>query len=201
MNRIDRLQAIITQLQSKKVVKASEIAERFGISLRTVYRDVRALEEAGVPIGAEAGVGYYLADGYHLPPISFTEEEASSLIISHQLVEKWGDNSLYKQHSDAVYKIKSVLKPEQKDTIEKLEQRILTSWHFPMPKKQPSLHFDKIQSALVNNNLMSVKYFSSYRQEFSERTIEPIGICFFLNYWPLIGYCYFRKDYRYSTEI
>ncbi|MEQ8572515.1 MAG: HTH domain-containing protein, partial [Fulvivirga sp.] len=57
MNRIDRLSAILIQLQSKKVVRALEIAERFDISLRTVYRDIRALEEAGVPIGAEAGVG------------------------------------------------------------------------------------------------------------------------------------------------
>lgn len=196
MNRIDRLQAIITQLQSKKIVKASEIAERFDISLRTVYRDIRALEEAGVPIGAEAGVGYYLADGYHLPPISFTEEEASSLIISHQLVEKWGDETLYNQHSDAVYKIKSVLRSEQKDALEKLEQRVLTKWYFPMPRKQPSLHFDKIQSALVNNYLLSVKYFSGYRQEFTERNIESIGICFYGNHWHLIGYCHFRKDYR-----
>ena len=59
MNRIDRLTAILVQLQSKKVVTAQEIADRFDISLRTVYRDVRALEEGGVPIGAEAGTGYF----------------------------------------------------------------------------------------------------------------------------------------------
>ena len=68
MNRIDRLTAILVQLQSKKVVTAKEIADRFEISLRTVYRDVRALEDAGVPIGAEAGKGYFIMDGYHLPP-------------------------------------------------------------------------------------------------------------------------------------
>ena len=62
MNRIDRLTAILIQLQSKRVVKAQEIADRFEISLRTVYRDIRALEEAGVPIGAEAGIGYFLED-------------------------------------------------------------------------------------------------------------------------------------------
>lgn len=61
MNRIDRLTAILIQLQGKRVVKAAEIAERFEISLRTVYRDVKALQESGVPIGAEAGTGYYLS--------------------------------------------------------------------------------------------------------------------------------------------
>ncbi len=68
MNRIDRLTAILIQLQGKRIVKAQDISDRFDISLRTVYRDVRALMEAGVPIGSEAGTGYYIVDGYHLPP-------------------------------------------------------------------------------------------------------------------------------------
>jgi len=66
MNRIDRVTAILIQLQSRKIVKAQDIAERFGISLRTVYRDVKTLEEAGVPIIGEAGVGYSIMDGYGL---------------------------------------------------------------------------------------------------------------------------------------
>ncbi len=78
MNRIDRLTAILIQLQSKKIVKAEEIANRFEISLRTVYRDVKALMEAGVPIGSEAGTGYFIVDGYHLPPVMFSQDEASA---------------------------------------------------------------------------------------------------------------------------
>ena len=79
MNRIDRLTAILIQLQSQRIIRAQEIADRFEISLRTVYRDIRALEEAGVPIGAEAGIGYFLADGYRLPPVHFTPEEARAM--------------------------------------------------------------------------------------------------------------------------
>jgi len=82
MNRIDRLTAILIQLQSKKVVRAEEIADRFEISLRTVYRDVKALMEAGVPIGSEAGTGYFIVDGYHLPPVMFNQEEASALLMA-----------------------------------------------------------------------------------------------------------------------
>jgi predicted DNA-binding transcriptional regulator YafY len=87
MNRIDRLTAILVQLQSKKVVKAHEIADRFEISLRTVYRDVRALEEAGIPIGAEAGKGYFILDGYHLPPVMFSQQEANALVLGSKLIE------------------------------------------------------------------------------------------------------------------
>jgi len=75
------LTAILIHLQSKKVVKEQEIADRFGISLRTVYRDIHSLEEAGVPLGAEAGIGYFLAEGYHLPPVIFTQKEVLEKIV------------------------------------------------------------------------------------------------------------------------
>ncbi|HEY9047316.1 MAG TPA: HTH domain-containing protein, partial [Ohtaekwangia sp.] len=88
MNRIDRLTAILIHLQSKRVVKAEEMAERFEISLRTVYRDVKALMEAGVPIGSEAGKGYFIVDGFHLPPVMFTQEEASAMLVASKLVER-----------------------------------------------------------------------------------------------------------------
>ena len=102
MNRIDRLSAILIQLQGKKVVKASEIAERFNISLRTVYRDVKALQESGVPIGAEAGTGYYIVEGYHLPPVMFNREEAAALLTGEKLMEHFSDRSNRQQFSSAM---------------------------------------------------------------------------------------------------
>jgi len=75
MNRIDRLAAILIQLQSRRLVKAQDIADKFSISLRTVYRDVRALEEAGVPVIGEAGTGYKLMEGYKLPPVMFNHDD------------------------------------------------------------------------------------------------------------------------------
>src|SRR5882672_8075758 len=94
MNRIDRLTAILIHLQTKRVVRAEEIASRFGMSLRTVYRDVKALMEAGVPIGSEAGKGYFIVDGFHLPPVMFSQEEASAILLAGKLVEKMTDESI-----------------------------------------------------------------------------------------------------------
>lgn len=82
MNRIDRVSAILIHLQSKKIVTAKEIAERFQISLRTVYRDIRTLEAAGIPIGSEAGKGYFLVEGFLLPPVRFTPAEVGALITA-----------------------------------------------------------------------------------------------------------------------
>lgn len=76
MPRLNRLQAILTRLQSKQVVTARELADHFGVSIRSIYRDLRTLEEAGIPVGAEAGIGYFLPDNFHLPPVMFTTDEA-----------------------------------------------------------------------------------------------------------------------------
>ena len=98
MNRIERISSILIQLQSKNTIKAKEIADRFEISLRTVYRDIRSLEEAGVPLIGEAGIGYSLVDGFRLPPILFTKEEAMALITAEKLVEKVTDYSYIKSY-------------------------------------------------------------------------------------------------------
>jgi len=78
--RFDRIVAILIQLQSKKIVRAQDLATRFEVSLRTIYRDIRTLEASGVPIYSEAGLGYSLLEGYRLPPVMFTREEAESFI-------------------------------------------------------------------------------------------------------------------------
>ena len=82
------------------------MADRFGISLRTVYRDIRSLEEAGVPIAGEAGVGYSLMEGYRLPPVLFTKEEAMALVMAEKMVETLTDGSTKGHYTSALYKIK-----------------------------------------------------------------------------------------------
>lgn len=194
MNRIDRLTAILIHLQSKKVVKAQEIADRFSISLRTVYRDIRALEEAGVPIGAEAGIGYFL-ENYHLPPVMFTTEEASALLLGAKLIEKMSDHSIRKEFSSALFKIKSVLKATDKEYVEDLENRVAV---LKPVKSQPfPNHFlTTIQQAIVHKHVLQLSYFSYYNEATTQREVEPIGISYYGEGWHLIAFCQLRKDYR-----
>ncbi|HKI47047.1 MAG TPA: HTH domain-containing protein [Balneolales bacterium] len=124
MNRIDRLTAILIQLQSRRVVRARDIAERFGISLRTVYRDIRALEEAGVPLFSEAGVGYSIMEGYRLPPVMFTRDEATAFLMAGKLVEKLTDPSTITSYQSAMYKVKAVLHSTEKDLLERANDHI-----------------------------------------------------------------------------
>lgn len=105
--RLARLTAIITQLQSKRIVTARDIAEKYDISIRTVYRDIRTLEESGIPIVTEEGKGYSIMEGYKLPPVMFTEEEANALITAEQLLLKNKEQSLVEHYKSAVTKISS----------------------------------------------------------------------------------------------
>jgi predicted DNA-binding transcriptional regulator YafY len=196
MNRIDRLTAILIQLQSKRVVKAKEIAERFGVSLRTVYRDVRALEEAGVPLGAEAGVGYFLAEGYHLPPVIFTQEEASVLLMAGKLFEKFSDPALRNHHQSALYKIRAILDPTDKESIEKLYQHIAVFGHTVEETVVSEVAVDQIPIAISQNRVLTLHYFSNHSQETTVRDVEPLGLCFYSAHWHLIAFCRLRQDYR-----
>lgn len=197
MNRIDRLTAILIHLQSKKVVKAQEIAERFRISLRTVYRDVKALEEAGVPLGAEAGKGYFIIDGYHLPPVMFTKEEASAMLTAEKLVEKFADYSIKEHFQTASYKIKSVLHHSQKEYLENLNDQ-MAIFHAPPLQRDgfPNNFISRIQNALVHKRVVQLDYYSAFNEAFTKRTVEPIGLCYYGTKWHLIAFCRLRDDYR-----
>src|SRR5690606_28337624 len=139
--RFDRIVAIFIQLQSKRVVKAHELAERFQVSLRTIYRDIRSLEASGVPIFSEAGIGYSLMEGYRLPPVRFTREEAGSFVAAEKLMQKFTDKTLGAYFESALFKVKSVLRGSEKDWITALESQV-----FINPSQ--SVFNDKIPNAL-----------------------------------------------------
>ncbi len=193
MNRLTRITAILIQLQSKKVVTAKEIASRFEISLRTVYRDIKTLQDAGIPIGSENGVGYFIVDGYSLPPVMITEEEANALIISEKFILNQGDISLKKDFNSVLFKIKSVLRNLEKDKITKLENRISPSYKKDTFK---SNSLSVIQKAITNNVVVQIKYHSLYKDETTLRKIEPLGIYFTEKAWVVIAYCRLRKELR-----
>ena len=197
MNRIDRLTAILIHLQTKRIVKAEEISKRFEISLRTVYRDVKALMEGGVPIGSEAGKGYFIVDGFHLPPIMFNAEEASSMLLASKLVEKMTDHSVRKAFESALMKIKSVLNNSEKDRLESLNAHIEVSKFHRLEQPEFPNHFlTNIQQAVVQKEVLKMSYCSTHGEKETEREIEPIGLYHYSSSWHLIGWCRLRNDYR-----
>lgn len=193
MNRLTRITAILIQLQSKKIVTAKEIAGRFEISLRTVYRDIKTLQEAGVPIGSENGVGYFLVDGYRLPPVSLTEEEANALIVSEEFIKRQGDRSLSKNYDSVITKIKSTLRSFQKENIEFLADRTIS---FVKGEVIESNGLSEIQKAISNKKVVDITYRSIYKEELTIRKIEPQAVYFTNNLWIAIAHCRLREEFR-----
>ena len=196
MNRIDRLHAILTHLQSKKRVTAQEMADRFSISLRTVYRDVKSLDESGVPVIGEAGTGYTIMEGYRLPPVMFTQEEAGAILLGSKLAEQFTDGSVKKHFNAALFKIKAVLRSTDKEYVDSLTEHIeILSRHSPA-SELPHQYLSLWQQAIVQRKVVDLHYHSGAKEETTKRNVEPIGLLYYGSAWHLIAWCRLRKDYR-----
>jgi predicted DNA-binding transcriptional regulator YafY len=193
MNRIDRLFGILTLLQSKKFVKGEKIAEKFNISVRSVYRDIKALNEQGIPVSFEQHRGYFIVNGYFLQPVSFTTEEANALLLMESIVSAFADKSIQQHYSTALTKIKSVLRSSQKDSVERLSENI--KLQVPACFVQNFNYLTSIQQAISSQKILEIGY-TNKQEEVSIRKMEPIGLVFYALSWHLIGWCHNKKDYR-----
>ncbi|SMC78537.1 helix-turn-helix transcriptional regulator [Pedobacter africanus] len=193
ISRLPRLTAILTCLQTKRLTTATELAEKFEVSVRTIYRDIRALEAAGIPIFTEEGKGYSLVDGYRLPPVSFTESQANALITAEQLVLRNKDASFVKEYTEAITKIKAVLKENTKDKANLLSKRIAIRNN--LQNSSTSNNLSVVQLALTGFNLVEIAYRDEQAQE-TTRILEPFALYSTQENWILIAFCRLRKDYR-----
>lgn len=194
--KFDRIVGILIQLQSKKIVKAQDLAERFEVSLRTIYRDIRTLEACGVPIYSEAGVGYSLVDGYRLPPVMFTKEEAVSFITAEKLMQHFTDTNLKKHFQSGLIKIKAVLKDSQKDWIETVESKMSVTPSATFFNKEIPNALEIFIECIAEKKQVVLTYESIEAEKPNQRNIEPVGIFHENNFWYIMGYCHLRKDYR-----
>ncbi len=193
MNRIDRLFNILTLLQSKKYVTAEKIAAKFNLSQRTVYRDIKALGEAGIPVSFEPQRGYFIVQGYFLPPVAFSKEEANAFLLMEAIVSGFADKSIQKHFSNGLSKIKAVMRTPDKDGIEALSKNIKL-------QTPPCINFDfeylsLLQNAIAAKTTVELEY-KNNNQEVSKRLVEPIGLVFYALHWHLIAWCALRQDYR-----
>ena len=191
--RLSRLTAILTQLQTKRLVTATALASKFSVSVRTIYRDIRALEQAGVPIITEEGKGYLLMEGYTIPPLMFTEAQANALIIAEQLVLKNKDTSFIRDYSAAIEKIKAVLRYSQKDKANLLSER--TQFEQIKSLERNSSNLSDLQFALTNFLQTKIDYINAEGKT-TTRIIEPFTLLSTEN-WLLLAKCRLRKEFRY----
>ena len=192
--RLSRLSSILILLQSKRLVTSTDISLKFDVSKRTAYRDIKALEESGVPIFTEEGKGYSLMEGYCLPPIMFSEKEANALITAAALISRNKDASLISNYNNALQKIRAVLRYSNKDKANLLAERIA---YFKNYKREiTSDNLSIIQLAITNLQLVEIIYHSIGKDEVTERILEPQALYHSNENWILIAWCRLRNDYR-----
>ena len=192
-NRLSRLTAILIQLQTRRILTAADLANKFNVSKRTIYRDMKALIQSGVPVFTEEGKGYTLMAGYRIPPVMFTEKQANALILAEQLVLQSMDESFVNDYSEAIDKIKSILTYAGKDKTNLLTDR--TQYNQVIQKDRNSNNLSDLQNALTNYNLVQIEYINKENSR-STRLIEPFAILNSEN-WYLVAYCRLRHGFRF----
>lgn len=191
--RISRLTAIVTQLQANKTLTARYLAEKYSVSIRTIYRDIRTLESSGVPIVTEEGKGYVLMDGYQLPPVMFTEDEANAMITAEKLVLENADASFIKVYTEAILKVKAILRQTQKDKTHLLSNRI--AFNGRHTQRKTSNYVMLIQAAITNFEVLDIAYLS-LEQNATQRAVEPFALYSTQENWLLIAFCRLRNEFR-----
>ena len=194
MSQLARLISILTLLKSKRLLTATELSEKFDISVRTVYRDIRKLEEAGVPVITIEGKGYSLMDGYLVSPVQFSEKEANALITAELLVNNTNDSSFSEDFNDALVKIKSVFRSSIQEKTEKLKNQIHV---FDTNYENISSNaLSELQLAITNFNFVEINYRKADDPNITFRKIEPVAIFSSNQKWILIAWCHLRIEYR-----
>jgi len=195
IKRLTRLTAILIQLQSMRLLNATKLSEKFNVSIRTIYRDIKALEQAGVPIITEEGKGFSLMEGYKIPPVMFTESEANALLTAELIIQSSKDSSLIKEFASVTAKVKAVLPNSLKNKTERLEQKMGVSNTY-IDKSPKSNILLKLQKTLIDNSVISISY-TNKKGEKSQRKVEPFALYANQNNeWVLIAFCRLKKDFR-----
>jgi predicted DNA-binding transcriptional regulator YafY len=199
MNRMDRLFAITLLLQAKKRLRAQDLAQKFEVDERTIYRDMAALSESGVPIVGTPGEGYALIEGYYLPPLLFTQNEAAALFLGAHMLMANATGHVPQDARAALDKISVALPKHLRAEMDRMREII----HFagtmrPFNLEEP--HLMQLQQAIQERRVVSIRYQSfrggSGESEVTEREIEPYGLGFAWGAWYVYAYCCLRQAMR-----
>jgi predicted DNA-binding transcriptional regulator YafY len=201
MKQMDRRLFILMRLRKERAVRAADIAAEIGCSVRTIYRDIDALCDSGVPVAAMPGEGYRLAPGYHLPPIAFSVEEAVQLLLGADLAHPVGASEERAANRAAVAKVEAALRPDTKREVDRLRERVRTWSAF---NREPSGWLPVLRKAVTTDRLLYLRYHSYSPDAVTERKVEPYQLVYYDNDWHLVAYCRLReamRDFRASRIL
>ncbi len=193
--RFDRILNIFFLLQSKSAVTLQELTDRFGTSERTIYRDLKSLESAGIPVVNEIGSGYSIMEGFRMQPSRFSQEEIVSLMVAEKMMQKH-ETQFIKQHFDAaLIKIKSSFRFHQKNDLLHLEDKLYFNENIKSNDYLPDV-LDVLLNGILKKKVAGIHYIKRDDEKTTARQIDPIGVFYESSNWYVLAYCHLRKGYR-----
>ena len=191
MRRADRLFRIVRILRGGRLQTARMLAQKLEVSERTIYRDVSDLQTSGMPIEGEAGVGYTLRRDLDLPPLMFTRDELTALVLGARLVRAWGGAKTTIAADQALQRIEAVLPPELR---ERLDAILMYAPGLRMPQFLRE-RLDALHESCIDRHVVAFAYTREDGQS-SEREVRPLALYFWSGVWTLAAWCELRKDFR-----
>jgi len=190
--RSDRLFRIVNFLQGRRrAVTAARIADEFGVTARTIYRDVQDLMLSGVPITGEAGVGYVLDRSFTLPPIQFDSEELECLVLGLSMASSWTDEPTAATARQTMGKIKALLGERQREAL----QGVALFAPHSAQKIPWRVDFSAIRRAIRTRQKIQLHY-EDGDGKLTARTVRPLAMAFFGSVWLMLGWCELREGFR-----
>lgn len=192
MNKAERLFNLVTLLRSRRTaITAEAIASVMETSVRTVYRDIRALTLSGVPITSEAGIGYFLRADHRLPPLMFTPSEVLALVAGARMVQAFTDPGLAMAARQSEQKIRSILPEQLKLRIERQPYRI------PIVQRDDALRevHGQLRLACESHTKIQATYLDECNIQ-TQRILWPLGMIGWSGRWTLLAWCELRDNYR-----
>jgi predicted DNA-binding transcriptional regulator YafY len=191
MRRADRLLRLVQLLRSRRTATAAELAAELGVSVRTIYRAVRDLEDAGVPVEGEAGVGYRLSHRMDLPAMTFSVPELEALVLGVRMVQAWGDPALAGAARSALDRVRGVLPGPLRRSI---DDTVLFATRVPWTP-EAGVGLRVLREAIGTRQRVLLVYKDARGQE-SQRTVWPLALYFWGDRWTVGGWCELREDFR-----
>ncbi len=198
-NRTERLFATILLLQNRPNMTSRDLADHFGVSRRTVFRDLSALTESGVPLTYSEGGGYEILDGYQLPPLMLSAREAATLLVGTEFMKLQSDASLREDADAVALKIRTVLPREIREYVDRLRDNTVLDpyWlHAVQEGASESGRWYKLSEAVARSRKVVMEYYVESRSEVVKRHVNPLGLVYYTDHWNLIAYDHLRKSVR-----
>ncbi|MCY9591336.1 YafY family transcriptional regulator [Paenibacillus chitinolyticus] len=201
MNKTDRMLAIILRLQRKGTQRAEDLAAAFETSVRTIYRDMQALCEAGVPVVGAPGQGYSLVEGYFLPPVSFTAEEAVTLLLGLEFVEQQFDEASRAQAGAARAKLEGVLPDRVRRESQRHREGMKLLAGPGSAAGNGAAALALLRGAVLQERTVRFAYAAKDTampggERLTVREADPYGLVYLNSAWMLIAFCRLRQEVR-----